>query len=198
MSGKVDAKDTGGFEFVLTKSPMAGKTEEKKVEQKVEVKAQRPQEATAKPVENPAKQRVPPVVPTVAPPAVQPGFEHIANIPTIFCASREVAKGLLVDLFAMIGTLNAMETGKANFETLPMVLQNSQMILTNLSDVMIRDCHVTDDDLNDVLNVFKEVNAQEVQQVTTQPQQGEQKAVVEQMKEQKPEQKKAIPGGNIL
>ena len=60
----------------------------------------------------------------------------------------------------MIGTLNAIETGNVNTETLPLVLQNAQKILTNLSDVMIRDCGVTDADLEEVMNVFRDVNAE--------------------------------------
>lgn len=150
MSEKTDSMNTGGFELVLTKSPMTG-NQEQKVEQKATV-ATPPQ-----PVQNPAKQ---------APPVAPPGFEHIANIPVIFCADRTVAKGLLVDLFAMIGTLNAIEVGNVNTETLPLVLQNAQKILTNLSDVMIRDCGVTDEDLNSVMDVFKSVNEESAQKVT--------------------------------
>jgi hypothetical protein len=128
---------------------------------------------------------------------VTTGFEHIANIPTIFCAPRDLARGLLVDLFAMIGTLNAIETGNVNAETLPVVLQNAQKILTNLSDVMIRDCGVTEQDLEEVMNVFKEVNAEASQQVTAQrAKQSEQKPVVAPAVE--PPKKESKTGTNIL
>ena len=130
--------------------------------------------------------------------AVHPGFEHIANIPKVFCADHETAKGLLVDLFAMIGTMNAIEIGNVNVETLPIVLQNAQKILTNLSDVMIRDCGITDADLEDVMNVFADVGREAYTQITAQSQQVEAKVTAEPPKEQKPEQRKTSPGLNIL
>jgi peroxiredoxin family protein len=191
MSEKTGAGNPPAFELVLTKSPMAGK-QEQKVEQK-------PVAAKAQPVKSPAPTVAPPVAKVVPPPA-KPGFEHIANIPVVFCASREIAKGLLVDMFALIGTLNAMETGNVNIETLPVVLQNAQRILTNMSDVMIRDCGVTDADLDDVMNVFKEVNAEVAKQVTqpVQPEKQEQKVTVESpKKEQKTTAAKPVPS-NIL
>ena len=155
---------------------MAGKVEEKAEQKPKQRKTVAAQPSPVQPVAQAASH---------APAAKSaPEFEHISNIPKIFCADRNIAKGLLVDLFAMIGTLNAIETGNVDVDTLPLVLQNSQRILTNLSDVMIRDCGVTDSDLEDVMNIFAEVSKEAAQQVTTQSPHAKVIAV-EQKKEQR-------------
>ena len=52
MSEKTDnIADTGGFEFILTKSPMTGTVEEKKAEPKVETKAKPVATAPPRPVQ---------------------------------------------------------------------------------------------------------------------------------------------------
>jgi hypothetical protein len=106
-------------------------------------------------------------------PEINPVVEQVEHpqtgldgVPKIFCANKEIAKGLLIDMFAMVGTLKAIETNEVNVETLPIVLQNAQNILTSLSDVLIRDCGLTDVDLDDVMSVFTEANAEAMQQIS--------------------------------
>jgi hypothetical protein len=90
--------------------------------------------------------------------------DPVKSVPKIFCADKEVAKGLLIDLYAMIGTLKGMEDGVISQDVLPLVLENSQKILTQLTEILIRDCNITDSEIDEVMKVFAEVNKQHEEQ----------------------------------
>jgi len=86
--------------------------------------------------------------------------DPLLNVPKIFCADHDIAKALLVDLFALIGSLRGMEENKVDKKMIPQVLINSQKILSNFGDLLIRDCELTDDDLKDVMQVFENSGGQ--------------------------------------
>lgn len=77
------------------------------------------------------------------------------QIPVIFCADHETAKGLLVDLFALTGSLRGIEVGEVDAAKTKILLSNGQQILSMLADIMIRDCKLTEADIQDVMKVFE-------------------------------------------
>jgi len=89
---------------------------------------------------------------------IQAPHDSIASIPTIFCASKEVAKALLVDIFALAGALRGIEEGQVDPKTVKAVLSNEQRMISTFGDILIRDCNLTETDINDVMKVF-ETNA---------------------------------------
>lgn len=91
------------------------------------------------------------------------------NIPTVFCANHELAKALLVDIFALIGTLRGIGEGQVDKQMIPKILSNSQSILAVLGDLLIRDCHLTDKDLEEVMRVFEVQASSENTKVTHLP-----------------------------
>lgn len=95
-----------------------------------------------------------PVQPIANPP------DPLAGVPTIFCAEPKIAKSLLIDLFAVIGVLRGIQESKIDKKMIPTVLTNSQIILSNLSDIMIRDCGLTQADLDEITAIFQNAESQ--------------------------------------
>lgn len=91
-------------------------------------------------------------------PAVHQGTSNSTEeIPKIFCADRETAKKLLIDLFAIIGALRGVQEGKiVDKDVVHRILMNSQLVVSGLGDLMIRDCGVTDEDLGEIERIFQE------------------------------------------
>ena len=81
--------------------------------------------------------------------------DPFAGVPPIFCADKEIAKKLLVDIFAVIGILRGIDEGKIDKKMMSKVLVNSQIVLSNLGDIMIRDCGITDADLEEISAIFQ-------------------------------------------
>jgi hypothetical protein len=85
-----------------------------------------------------------------------PSQDPLATIPRIFCADRDTAKQLLVDIFALTGALRGIEIGNVDPKTTKLVLSNGQKMISMLGDIMIRDCNLTETDINDVSKVFEQ------------------------------------------
>lgn len=92
--------------------------------------------------------------PGEAPPVLQ--ADPLASIPKIFCVDKEIGKKILIDLFAVMGALNAIRMGNVDPNTTKLVLNNATVILSNLGDILIRDCEITDAELEEVQKVFTE------------------------------------------
>jgi len=86
--------------------------------------------------------------------------DQIASIPRIFCADKVTAKALLTDIFALTGALHGIEEGQVDPKTIKVVLSNEQRMISTFGDILIRDCNLTETDINDVMKVF-ETNAQQ-------------------------------------
>ena len=55
----------------------------------------------------------------------------------------------------MIGILRGIDEGKIDKKMMSKVLVNSQIVLSNLGDIMIRDCGITDADLEEISAIFQ-------------------------------------------
>jgi hypothetical protein len=86
-----------------------------------------------------------------------PVAQTLNPVPTIFCADHNTAKALLVDIFALTGALRGISEGQVDPKTTSAVLTNGQRILSSLGDLLIRDCKLTETDINDVMRIFDTV-----------------------------------------
>lgn len=95
-------------------------------------------------------------------------FDRLASIPKIFCCNKDIARGLFIDITAMVGSMNAiqMDLLKDDPKTKETVLKNMQTILSNLGDLIVRDCGLTEDDLNEITKMFQDIERKESEQKT--------------------------------
>jgi hypothetical protein len=78
-----------------------------------------------------------------------------AVLPPVFCASKELAKEILIEITALAGAMHGIELGELDPGTSKVVLSNGQRILLNLGEILVRDCNLTETDMNDVAKVFE-------------------------------------------
>ena len=89
---------------------------------------------------------------------IKGGFRKhkVANVAKVFCAPRDIAMALLEDFIIMAGAHNDVMEGKATETQIVQVSTNTQKFMIDLSDRLMVDCGLTENDINTIVSKLGE------------------------------------------
>jgi hypothetical protein len=79
----------------------------------------------------------------------------------VFCAPRDLAMALLEDFIIMAGAHNEVMSGKVTDAQIGQISKNTQTFMIDLSDRLMIDCGLTEDDIKTIVTKLSQNQKQE-------------------------------------